>query len=94
MDKYERTVLSRKTWVKKEVKDHTPRKKYVKRTIPRLKYKNELLSDYIKNTDIIYRSDIDKMGYNQIQSALNKYVKFNKIKIIPINYSSWKIIRI
>lgn len=94
MDKYERTVLNRKTWVKKEAKDTAPRRVYVKRTIPRLKYKGELLHEYIKNTYTIRREDMDKMGYHNMQSALTRYAKFNNIKIIPVDYYSWKIIRI
>lgn len=93
MDKYERTVLNRKIWVKKEVKDTAPVRRYIKRTIPRKKYKNELLHDYIKNTDTVYRKDLDKMGYHHIDSSLNRYSKFYKTKIVPIDYNTWAIER-
>lgn len=92
-DKYEKLYDKRKNRaVKKVFTDPTPRKKYVKRTIPRKKYKNELLREYIKNTTFIHREDMDKMGYNHINSALGRYAKDNNIRIIPVDYYTWEIV--
>ena len=95
MDKYTKTVESTKrNKIKKVYPDPAPKRKLnIKfRTIPRIKYKNELLREYIKNTTFIHREDMDKMGYCHVQSALTKYAKFNNIKIIPVDYYTWEIV--
>lgn len=61
--------------------------------VKRLMYKTELLHDYIKDTDTIYREDIERIGLNNVDLSLQKYAKKHGIRIERIDYKTFDVIR-
>lgn len=57
---------------------------------PRLDRSQQLYM-YIINTDTIYRKDIEKMSYNNIERALNYFSQRYGVEIIQLDYNTWEV---